>query len=55
VDEVGKKKGQGFTVNVPLTTKGLGNWDYHACMERMVLPIMTEFDPDLVRTDRTNK
>eukprot|EP00959_Pyramimonas_sp_CCMP1952_P313105 6553805-Pyramimonas_sp.AAC.1 len=46
--QVGSRAGEGFSVNVPFTVKGLGNWDYLTCLERMVLPIMAEFDPDLL-------
>jgi acetoin utilization deacetylase AcuC-like enzyme len=47
VDETGKGEGRGYTVNVPL---GQGATDavYLAAFERILLPILEQYDPDLV-------
>jgi acetoin utilization deacetylase AcuC-like enzyme len=45
--EVGKGKGAGFTVNVPLTA-GCGDGDYVAIFEKILRPIALEFDPDMI-------
>jgi acetoin utilization deacetylase AcuC-like enzyme len=46
-DETGAGEGRGYTVNVPLSA-GAGDAAYAAVFERIVAPIATEFDPDLV-------
>ncbi|MBV9946195.1 MAG: histone deacetylase [Myxococcales bacterium] len=47
VDEVGEGEGKGFTVNVPL---GAGGTDavYARAFERVVLPVLAEYGPELV-------
>ncbi|SEH37861.1 Acetoin utilization deacetylase AcuC [Halopenitus malekzadehii] len=47
VDEVGTDDGEGYTVNVPLPP-GTGNRGYGAVFDRIVEPVVAEFDPDLV-------
>ena len=46
VTDVGRAEGQGYTVNVPLSA-GAGNEVYAAAFERLVLPIIEQFAPDL--------
>jgi acetoin utilization deacetylase AcuC-like enzyme len=46
-DEVGKGGGQGYTVNVPLTAGG-GDAVYASAFERVVLPVVESYAPDLV-------
>eukprot|EP01126_Amoeba_proteus_P061163 TRINITY_DN8175_c0_g1_i3.p1 TRINITY_DN8175_c0_g1~~TRINITY_DN8175_c0_g1_i3.p1 ORF type:complete len:146 (-),score=27.93 TRINITY_DN8175_c0_g1_i3:307-744(-) len=48
VDEVGRKSGKGFTVNVPFHYDGMGDADYLACFHFVFLPIAREFNPDIV-------
>lgn len=45
--EVGKGKGEGFTINVPLST-GYGDGEYTAIFERILKPVAREFDPDII-------
>jgi acetoin utilization deacetylase AcuC-like enzyme len=45
--EVGKGKGEGFTVNVPLST-GAGDTDYGNIFERFLKPIALEYQPQLI-------
>jgi acetoin utilization deacetylase AcuC-like enzyme len=45
--DVGEGEGRGFTVNVPLPG-GLGDGDYVAAFERLLVPIADRFRPDLV-------
>ncbi|MCA9876263.1 MAG: class II histone deacetylase [Thermomicrobiales bacterium] len=47
VDQVGVDDGEGFTVNVPLPA-GSGNAAYAAAFAALVIPIATQFDPDVV-------
>jgi acetoin utilization deacetylase AcuC-like enzyme len=47
VDQSGEGDGTGFTVNLPLPG-GSGNAAYLAAFERVVLPIATQFRPELV-------
>jgi acetoin utilization deacetylase AcuC-like enzyme len=46
-DEVGAGDGTGFTVNVPLSA-GADDAVYRAAFERVVAPVLSEFDPDLL-------
>lgn len=46
-DQVGIGEGEGFTVNIPLPA-GTGNRGYAEAFGRIVKPIATQFDPDLV-------
>ena len=45
--EVGKGKGQGFTVNVPLSM-GYGDGEYVGIFEKILRPITLEFNPDMI-------
>ncbi len=47
LDEVGSEAGRGFTVNLPMPP-GSGDAEHAEAMERVVLPVMDEFDPGLV-------
>ena len=47
VSDVGVGAGRGFTVNVPMPA-GLGDGDYAAAFERIVVPIAGAFRPELV-------
>ena len=45
--EAGKGKGEGFTVNVPLST-GYGDGEFIAIFDRILRPVAREFDPDII-------
>jgi acetoin utilization deacetylase AcuC-like enzyme len=45
--EVGSGEGKGFTVNVPLTAGG-GDAVYRAAFERVILPVLAEYKPELI-------
>ncbi len=45
--EVGKGKGEGFTVNVPLPT-GCGDADYGNIFQKILKPIALEYQPQLI-------
>lgn len=47
VDEVGVGEGKGYTVNVPLAA-GAGDDVYASAFERVVLPILEAYEPELV-------
>jgi acetoin utilization deacetylase AcuC-like enzyme len=47
VDEVGGPDARGFTVNVPLPG-ATGDAGYLAAFERVVVPILTQFQPELI-------
>lgn len=47
VEQVGGERGRGATVNVPLPP-GSGDATYEAVMERVVAPIVRQFDPELL-------
>jgi len=46
-DEVGEEDGTGYTVNVPLAA-GAGDATYAAAFERVILPILESYAPELV-------
>ena len=47
VEEVGAGEGRGFTVNLPIPA-GTGHDGYLACMDRFVVPVLDQFDPEVV-------
>ncbi len=47
VDQIGEGDGEGRTVNVPLPA-GSGNAAYRAAFERIVVPVVEEFAPELI-------
>ena len=47
-NECGEGPGKGFTVNVPWQCGGMGNGDYVAAFQHVLLPIAMEFNPDLI-------
>tara|TARA_Y100000588_G_C14258928_1_gene926732 strand:+ start:479 stop:1504 length:1026 start_codon:yes stop_codon:yes gene_type:complete len=46
-DDVGRNDGAGFTVNIPLAA-GAGDADYMLLLNRLVIPILRQFNPDLL-------
>ena len=46
-EEVGRDAGRGFTVNVPLEV-GAVDEDYHIAFSGVVLPVLRQFEPDLI-------
>ncbi|MCC6315649.1 MAG: class II histone deacetylase [Thermomicrobiales bacterium] len=47
VEAIGEGTGEGFTVNAPLPA-GTGNAGYGAVFERVILPIVRQFRPELI-------
>lgn len=45
---VGEGSGEGFSVNIPWHNGGMGDADYVYAFRKVVIPIISEFDPDLV-------
>lgn len=48
MDRVGAGPGIGKNINIPWPTKAMGDADYIYAFQHVVMPIATEFDPDLV-------
>eukprot|EP00245_Coleochaete_scutata_P014866 TRINITY_DN6433_c0_g2_i1.p1 TRINITY_DN6433_c0_g2~~TRINITY_DN6433_c0_g2_i1.p1 ORF type:complete len:681 (+),score=171.23 TRINITY_DN6433_c0_g2_i1:191-2233(+) len=46
--EVGSGSGEGFSVNIPWKCGGVGDEDYMAAFQYVVLPISRQFAPDLI-------
>jgi acetoin utilization deacetylase AcuC-like enzyme len=46
-DEVGRDRGKGFTVNLPLEA-GCTDDDYHQAFAEIVLPVLRQFSPDVL-------
>ncbi|XP_065072844.1 histone deacetylase 6 isoform X1 [Ochlerotatus camptorhynchus] len=47
-DVVGAGSGEGFNVNIPWNKKGMGDQEYSAAFQQIILPVAYEFDPELV-------
>lgn len=47
VDQIGSGPGEGSTVNIPLPA-GSGNATYRAVFERIVVPVLEVFEPELI-------
>ncbi|KAE9601862.1 hypothetical protein Lal_00040803 [Lupinus albus] len=47
VDEVGSKGAEGYCVNIPWNQGGVGDNDYIFAFQHVVLPVASEFAPDL--------
>ena len=47
VEEIGIGPGEGFTVNLPLESGGT-DADYHHVFDRIVLPVLRQFSPDVI-------
>jgi histone deacetylase 6 len=48
IDCVGAGNGAGFNVNIAWHDQGMGDGEYMAAFQKIVMPIASEFDPDLV-------
>jgi acetoin utilization deacetylase AcuC-like enzyme len=46
-EQIGKGKGEGYTVNVPLSV-GHGDGEYAGIFENILRPVALEFDPELI-------
>lgn len=46
--EVGNAKGEGYSVNVPFNSPGKGDAEYISCFEQILLPIASQFNPELI-------
>src|SRR5438105_2638618 len=46
-DEIGRERGRGFTVNLPLEV-GAVDEDYQIAFREVVVPVLREFEPDLL-------
>ena len=47
VDEIGRAKGEGFTVNLPLEV-GAGDEDYQLTFSEVIQPVLRQFKPELL-------
>ncbi|KAI0015622.1 hypothetical protein F4780DRAFT_64096 [Xylariomycetidae sp. FL0641] len=48
LDKVGDAPGKGKNVNIPWASQGMGDGEYLAAFQKIVMPIANEFNPDLV-------
>ncbi|KAF5093338.1 hypothetical protein D0Z03_002465 [Geotrichum reessii] len=44
----GEGEGRGFNLNIPWSSGGMGDGDYIYAMNKVIMPIAIEYDPDLV-------
>lgn len=47
-DEIGAGAGRGFNINVPWSSKGMGDGDYLAAFDLLLAPVLRQFAPQLV-------
>ncbi|GMM33312.1 histone deacetylase [Saccharomycopsis crataegensis] len=47
-DQAGEGAGEGFNINIPWPTGGMGDADYIYAFNNVIIPICLEFNPDLV-------
>ena len=45
---MGEGAGEGYSVNVPWPMGGMGNGDYMAAFNHVIMPIAYEYQPDLI-------
>ncbi|KAH8411362.1 hypothetical protein KR215_002614, partial [Drosophila sulfurigaster] len=45
---IGAGPGTGYNFNVPLNAKGMGNGDYMAIFQQLLLPVAVEYQPELI-------
>ncbi|KAL7745604.1 hypothetical protein ACLKA6_009826 [Drosophila palustris] len=45
---IGAGAGTGYNFNVPLNAKGMGNGDYMAIFQQLMLPVALEYQPELI-------
>lgn len=45
---IGSGPGTGYNFNVPLNAKGMGNGDYLAIFQQLLLPVAMEYQPELI-------
>ncbi|KAK7041082.1 hypothetical protein R3P38DRAFT_2893111 [Favolaschia claudopus] len=48
LDSCGEGLGLGYSVNIPWPENGMGDADYIHAFQKVIMPIATEFDPELV-------
>ncbi|CUM55219.1 Histone deacetylase HDA1 [Debaryomyces fabryi] len=46
--QTGEGAGEGYSLNIPWRSPGMGDGDYFYAFNKVVIPVITEFDPDLV-------
>lgn len=47
-DQVGEGAGEGYNINIPWRSMGMHDGDYVYAFNKVLLPTITEFDPDLI-------
>jgi len=47
IEEIGKGKGEGFIVNIPLPP-GASDFAYQYCFEKIIFPLAEEFKPEII-------
>ncbi|KAJ1843108.1 Histone deacetylase hda1, partial [Coemansia sp. RSA 2708] len=45
---VGKDQGEGYNINIPWITAGVGDGDYIYAFKRLILPVAKQFRPDMI-------
>jgi histone deacetylase 6 len=48
LDQVGTGAGEGFNINIPWRTHGKHDGDYIYAFNKIIVPVINEFDPDLI-------
>ena len=45
---IGKEEGQGHSINIPWPSSGFGDGDYMMAFQRIIIPVITEYQPQLI-------
>lgn len=48
LNDIGKDKGEGFNVNIPLSLDRYGDGEYLLIFKKVILPILNEFQPQMI-------
>lgn len=48
LDKVGEEEGEGFNINIPWKSSGIHDGDYIYAFNKVIIPVLIEFGPDLI-------
>jgi acetoin utilization deacetylase AcuC-like enzyme len=46
--KIGEGEGKGYTINIPLNMKGMGDEEYLIAFKQVVVPVAEQFQPDII-------
>lgn len=48
VPDIGKGKGAGYNINIPIEKKHLGDLEYYLAFSKIIVPIIQEYEPEMI-------